>query len=74
MAIVSGGFGVVKNSLIRNRDIKHLLKDEGCFSGADGKGHVEGQYKAENVLRVVDFSYVDVRFVWAGQGNFLSLE
>ena len=43
-------------------DFKDLLKNERGFSGADGEGHVEGEDQTEDVLRVVNSSYVDERF------------
>ena len=62
VAVVCGGFGVVENGLVRDADFKDLLKNERGFAGRDGKGHVEGQDQTEDVLRVVNFSYVDERF------------
>lgn len=37
VAVIGGGFGVVENGLVRDADIKNILKDIGCFSGADGE-------------------------------------
>ena len=74
MAVVGGGLGVVQDGLVRDVDIKNVLKNERGFSGADGEGDVEGQDEAKDVLRVVDPPDIDEWFEWAGVNEVCSLE
>lgn len=74
MAVVGGGLGVIEDGLVRDADIKDILQDIGGFAGRDGEGHVEGQDEAEDVLRVMDPSNVDVGFKRTGVNEFCRLE
>ena len=74
MAVVGGGLGVIEHGLIRDGDVEDLLHDIGGFAGGDGEGYVEGQDKAEDILRVMYSSNVDERFHWAGVKKFCRLE
>lgn len=74
MAVIGGGFGVVEDGLVRDTDIKDVLKNERSFSGADGEGDVEGQDEAKDVLRVVDPPDIDEWFEGAGMNEVCSLE
>lgn len=74
MAVVGGGLGVIEDGLVRDTDIKDVLHNIGGFAGRDGEGHVEGQDKAEDVLRIVDPSNVDEWFDRTGVNEFRRLE
>ena len=74
MAVIGGGLGVIENGLVRDRDIKDPLHDVGSFAGADGEGHIEGQDKTENILRVMDSSNVDEWFERTRVNEFCGLE
>lgn len=74
MAVVGGRFGVIEDSLVRDRDIKDTLHNIGGFAGRDGEGDVEGQDKTKDVLRVVDFSNVDEWFARAWVNKLSRLE
>jgi len=70
MAVVGGGFGVIEDGLVRDADIKNILKDEGGFSGADGERDVEGQDETEDVLRIMNSVNVDEGFERSGVNEF----
>ena len=72
MAVEGSGSSVIKDSLIRDIDVKDRAEYEGSFSGSDSKRDVKGENKAEDVRGIVDFSKVYfrtirlamVKFVW----------
>ena len=74
VTVISGGFGVIEDGLIRDADIEDILQDEGGLSGADGEGDVEGQDEAEDVLGVVNSPDVDGGFAWSGVKEVSGLE
>jgi len=74
VAVVGGGLGVIEDSLVRDSDIKDVLHDICCFACRDGEGHVEGQDKAEDILRVMEFSNVDERLDRVWMNEFCRLE
>jgi len=69
-AIEGGGCGIVENSLIGKIDIEYRSHDEGSFSGADGKGYVEGKDKAEDIRRIVDFGEIHAGFLRGRMDQF----
>jgi hypothetical protein len=46
MAVISRGFGVVENGLIRDTDIKDMTQNKSRFSCWDGTGDMESQNQA----------------------------
>ena len=74
MAVVGGSFGVIEDGLVRDADIKNVLQDVSSLTGGDGEGDVEGQDKAEDILRVMNPSNVDEWFEGAGVNKFRGLE
>lgn len=62
VAIEGSGGGIVENSLVGDIDIEYRTQDEGSLSGADGEGYVEGEDKAEDIGRVVDFDEIHTWF------------
>ena len=55
MAVESGGFGIVQDRLVRDWDLKNIPEYHGSLSGAHGERYMEGQDKADNVQRVMNF-------------------
>jgi len=74
VAVVGGGLGVIEDGLVRETDIKDVLQDVSRLAGADGKGDVEGQDEAKDILRVMNFPNVDEWLEWAGVNKFGRLE
>jgi hypothetical protein len=74
VAVVGGGLGVIEDGLVRDADIKDILQDISGLAGGDGEGHVEGQDKAEDILRVMNFSDVNEWFDRTGVKEFCGLE
>jgi uncharacterized protein YgfB (UPF0149 family) len=62
MAIEGGGFGVVQDSLVRNKDVEHTTHDISSFSGAQGEGDKEGEDKAQDIGGIIDFTNIDGGF------------
>jgi hypothetical protein len=74
VAVVGGGLGIVEDGLVRDANIKNVLQDISSFTGGDSEGHVEGQDKPEDILRVMDPSNVDEWFEWSWVKEFCGLE
>lgn len=60
--MVGCGFGVVKDSLVRDADVEYDTHDVGGFTGTYGEGHEEREDKSQNIWRIVNFTDVDGRF------------
>ena len=74
MTVISGGFGVIEDGLIRDTDVEDILQDEGGLSGADGEGDVEGEDEAEDVLGVMNSPDVDGGLDWSWVNEVSGLE
>ena len=74
MAMVSSGFGVVENGLIRNTDLKDMVQDIGRFSGGDGTGDMEGQDQAQDIRAVEDAVKIDLGEIRGGMVEIRRLE
>ena len=50
----SGIEGVVKDGLIRGRNLKNIFEDESGFTSRDAQRDVKGEGEAEGVKRISD--------------------
>jgi hypothetical protein len=66
--MISGGFGIVKNGLIRYHDIKDLFKDKGGFASGNSKGDMKSEDKAENIRAMMNILQLDFAGSRSGMG------
>jgi hypothetical protein len=70
MAIESCGCGIVEDGLIRDFDVKDTTEYGGGLSGSDGKRHIKGEDKAEDVSGIVNFREINFRVIRLGMIKF----
>ncbi len=73
VAVEGSGRGIVQDCLIGDGDTEYGAEDEGRFSGAQGKGDIEGEDEAEDMGSFVDSGEIDSGLFGAGRGEFVRL-
>ena len=59
MTVISSGFSIIENCLVRDFKLKHLSKYKSCCSGTDSIRNVKTQYKPQHMLGVMNFKEID---------------
>jgi hypothetical protein len=73
MTIKGGSSGIIQHRLVGDGDTEYGSKDRSGLSGAQGKGDIEGEDKAEDIGCVVNSGQVDGRLLRAGMGKLVGL-
>lgn len=73
MTIKGGRSGIIQYCLVGDGDPEYGSKDRSGLSGAQGKGDIEGEDKAEDIGCVVDSGQVDGGLMGAGMGKLVGL-
>ncbi len=73
MAIEGGGCCIVKDGLVGEGDTEYGSEDQSGLSGAQGKGDIKGEYKAEDIRGVVDSGQIHGGLCGCGMGELMGL-